>query len=89
MSISGAFLFILLHIKKLFNMKNGLLFTSICLIAIGVVLLLQDKPTKLHETDYIVNFVDDSIVVYHNDKSYVGTVKLEGQLDSLIIIDNE
>lgn len=51
--------------------------------------LFSCSSEKLDDTDYIVNFVDDSIVVYHNDHSYVGTVKAEGQLDSLITAENE
>ena len=46
------------------------------------------RPMNLHDTDYIFNVVDDSAIVYHNDMTYVGTVKLQGQLDSLIIDDN-
>lgn len=48
----------------------------------------SSQSVTLNETDYICNVVDDSIVVYHNDKMYVGTVKLQGQLDSLIMDDN-
>ena len=53
----------------------------------------HNKPekglVKLNDVDYIVNITDDSISVYHNDKSFVGTVKLQGQLDSLLIDDNQ
>ena len=46
------------------------------------------KKQELKEVDYILNVVDDSLVIYHNDRGYVGTVKAEGQLDSLLIDDN-
>ena len=50
--------------------------------------LLVSCNKQLDETMYVFNIVDDSIVVYHNDMSYVGTVKLQGQLDSLLVDDN-
>jgi len=43
---------------------------------------------KLKDVDYILNVVDDSLVIYHNDRGYVGIVKSEGQLDSLLVDDN-
>jgi hypothetical protein len=59
----------------------------ICLIAMAV-LCLTMSLNRPKETDYVLNIVDDSLVIYHYDKSYVGTVKSEGQLDSLLIDDN-
>ena len=58
---------------------------AICLIAMAV-LCLTMSLNKPKETDYVLNIVDDSLVIY--DKSYVGTVKSEGQLDSLLVDDN-
>jgi len=39
-------------------------------------------------TEYQLNVIDDSAVIYNNDR-YVGTIKLTGTLDSLIISDNQ
>jgi hypothetical protein len=68
-----------------------ILFGHACLVMLFIVfaLMYKGKQCKLAETDYIVNITDDSISVYHNDFSFVGKVKLQGQLDSLLIDDNQ
>jgi len=68
-----------------------ILFGHACLVMLFIVFVLmyKGKQCKLAETDYVVNITDDSISVYHNDFSFVGKVKLQGQLDSLLIDDNQ
>lgn len=39
--------------------------------------------------EYSFDVTDDSISVYTEDDKLVGTVLIEGQLDSLIIMDNQ
>jgi hypothetical protein len=51
-----------------------------------------NKPTspRLYlDHEYSFDVTNDSISVYTEDNKFVGTVKLEGQLDSLIILDNQ
>ena len=60
---------------------------SMCLYGVHKLNQTIDRQ-QLKEVDYILNIVDDSLVIYHYDGEYVGTVKSEGQLDSLLIDDN-
>jgi len=47
------------------------------------------KEVKYHaKRSYSFDIVDDSIYVYNKHDELVGGVKIEGQLDSLIIEDN-
>lgn len=43
---------------------------------------------SVYNPEYQFIVVDDSIIVYDGNRE-VGTVKLQGQLDSLIVDDNE
>lgn len=54
--------------------------------AITILLLKPERPIRLCEYQFIVT--DDSLTVFDGDRT-VGTVKLEGQLDSLITLDNQ
>ena len=71
--------------------------TCICLICVSILCLFtiyENRKSNYHPSvDYVFNIVEncnaDSIVVYRDDLSYVGTVKLQGELDSLIIDDNQ
>lgn len=50
------------------------------------------KSTPCKECEYLFTVTDDSITVYDrlmDCERVVGTVKLEGQLDSLITLDNQ
>jgi hypothetical protein len=44
--------------------------------------------TLVDSTEYQFNVIDDSAYVYNNQR-YVGVIKLNGTLDSLIISDNQ
>jgi hypothetical protein len=66
---------------------------SITLIAAGVLLLIMSyseiiKVYYKSSKEYQVNVSNDSITVFDGQRA-VGTVKLEGQLDSLITNDNQ
>ena len=68
------------------------LYLGICLLSTGILLFLlsfYDYMSRHRQMDYIINVVDDSVVLYDYNRNHVGTVKLEGQLDSLITIDNQ
>ena len=68
------------------------LYLGICLLSTGILLFLlsfYDYMSRHRQVDYIINVVDDSVVLYDYNRNHVGTVKLEGQLDSLITIDNQ
>jgi len=71
-----------------------ILFGHACLVMLFIIFALiyqgkREQQQPLSYMDYIVNVTDDTIRVYHNDFSFVGKVKLEGQLDSLITDDNQ
>lgn len=53
---------------------------------ITIMIMGQEKPVNPCEYQMIVT--DDSVMVFDGDRT-VGTIKLEGQLDSLITIDNK
>ena len=54
--------------------------------AITILILKPERPINPCEYQFIVT--DDSVQVFDN-KRIVGTIKLEGQLDSLINLDNQ
>jgi len=74
--------------KILFNPIFLVVIYLVALILLG--LMIYNKPIvpKKNSCEYQFIVTDDSITVYDGDKT-IGTVKLEGQLDSLIIKDNE
>jgi len=70
------------------------------LIGAAITILVLNKPKKpvyvkstpCKECEYLFTVTDDSITVYDrlmDCERVVGTVKLEGQLDSLITLDNQ
>lgn len=73
------------------NIKQSAI--SILLIASGVLLFIMSLKELIRincakTKEYQINVTKDSITVF-NGKDSVGTVKLEGQLDSLITKDNQ
>jgi hypothetical protein len=48
-----------------------------------------NQPKIFLNHDYAVDIVHDSIYLYTEDNKLVGVVKLEGELEQLIIIDNQ
>jgi hypothetical protein len=38
---------------------------------------------------YAFDVVDDSVYIYTEDDKFIATIKLDGQLDSFIVADNE
>lgn len=62
------------------------------LIATSIQYLTVEKRTIIRcehpNREYSFDVTDDSIFVYTEDDKFVGGVKLQGQLDSLIIEDN-
>ena len=72
-------------------MKNSyllamLLITCSLLGAMLTIMFLKPKEQSACEYQFIVT--DDSVTVFDSDRT-VGTIKLEGQLDSLITLDNQ
>lgn len=78
-------------------MKNSHLLTALVLGSVilgSIMTLLVIKPTPLpppppivDPCEYQMNVTDDSITIYDGNR-VVGTVKIQGQLDSLITLDN-
>lgn len=62
---------------------------SIIITAIlGSIYYLGKNKRTVDETQYQFTVTDSTIEVWNND-TYVGTVKLQGQLDSLLVDYNE
>lgn len=60
--------------------------------AIGVAMRPMPKPLPPSPAEYLMTVTDDSVTIYDRQmdcERVVGTVKLEGQLDSLITLDNQ
>jgi len=80
-------------------MRNSFLLAALILSSsiLGVIVTLTylkwSKPVpKPNPCEYLFTVTDDSITVYDrlmDCERIVGTVKLEGQLDSLINLDNQ
>jgi hypothetical protein len=71
------------------NFLKMLLVLSGCLIGSAVAIMLTAKSQpKINPCEYQMIVTDDSVTVYDYDRT-VGTIKLEGQLDSLINLDNQ
>lgn len=78
-------------------MKKSTEFLFLVLVTTMIVVAFQyltvDKKIYVRcehpDRAYSFDVSDDSIFVYTEDDKFVGGVKLEGQLDSLIIADNE
>jgi hypothetical protein len=70
-----------------------LLVLVVTMIVVAIQYLTVDKRTIINcehpNREYTFDVTDDSIFVFTEDDKFVGGVKLEGQLDSLIIADNE
>jgi len=75
-----------------------IIFLMITSCALGCIATLtyqkwtKPAPQPMSETEYLFTVTDDSITVYDrlmDSERVVGTVKLEGQLDSLITLDNQ
>jgi len=73
-------------------MKDSHLFAmlalSCSLLGAGITILLMKPERPIHPSEYQIITTDDSVTVYDSGR-IVGTIKLEGQLDSLIIFDNQ
>lgn len=48
-----------------------------------------NQPKIFLDHAYAIDIIDDSVYLYTEDNKLVGAVKLEGQLDSLITLDNQ
>jgi hypothetical protein len=81
-------------------MKHSFLLASLIVssIALGCIITLtyqkwtKPAPLKPNPCEYLFTVTDDSLTVYDRTmdcERIVGTVKLEGQLDSLITLDNQ
>lgn len=78
-------------------MKNsyllmGLIVSSVILGSAITILIVRPQPLPppppiVDPCEYQMNVTDDSITVYDGART-VGTVKIQGQLDSLITLDN-
>jgi hypothetical protein len=70
-----------------------LLITLVGTMIYAMVACTTTKPVVHHcnhySREYSFDVVDDSVFVYTEDDLLVGGIKLEGQLDSLIVADNE
>lgn len=76
------------------NKVNQRLLTVLLLLLMvsAVQYIMVDKRNVLCShppREYHFDVVDDTIEVYTEDDKYIGTVPLNGQLDSLITADNE
>jgi len=70
----------------------------VVLCLVNVYLMIDHLTTKQSKQvircehpnrEYSFDVIDDSISVYTEDDKLVGTVLIEGQLDSLITMDNQ
>lgn len=64
---------------------------AITTVSLGVMIILsfvKEKNESISPRSYQIDIIDDSLRVYDADR-VVGTVKIQGQLDSLIIDDNQ
>lgn len=74
--------------------KIRLFLLGLCLGIVATWFLHQMTPCHIYKKDvksmheYQMDVNWDSITIYDGDKT-IGTVKMEGQLDSLIINDNQ
>ena len=69
-----------------------ILITMIGVMIYALVMCVMHKPVhhcKQTDKEYAFNVTDDSIFVYTKDNTFVGGVKIQGQLDSLITMDNQ
>lgn len=70
-------------------MKHITKIAIIASITFVVCFLIAAKSTKaVDDTQYQFTVIDSKIEVWNND-TYVGTVKLQGQLDSLLVDYNQ
>ena len=73
-------------------MKDSHLFAMLALacslLGAGITILLMKPERPIHPCEYQMIVTDDSVTVYDVNRM-VGTIKLEGQVDSLINLDNQ
>jgi hypothetical protein len=67
-----------------------LTFMAVALIgaAFGILITKPEPKPPVNPAEYQFVVTDDSVTVYDVNR-IVGTIKLEGQLDSLITLDNQ
>jgi hypothetical protein len=76
-------------------MKNSIVISVATVVTIALFLSIYKKPQrpiykcKHPDHAYSLDVIDDSLLLYTEDDKLVGIVKLEGQLDSLITLDNQ
>jgi hypothetical protein len=78
-------------------MRNSFLLAALilCSCMLGIIAtywILKPTVQPVNPCEYLFTVTDDSITVYDRTmdcERTVGTVKLEGQLDSLITLDNQ
>jgi hypothetical protein len=80
-------------------MKKDNIFTAFLVLAILVGLyfsfkLVKPTPRPVINCNhpnraYAFDVVDDSVYIYTEDDKFIATIKLDGQLDSFIVADNE
>ena len=72
-------------------MKKLFIVTTI-IFAVLYIYSINTKPKYycIHpDHEYSIDVCDDSVFLYTEDDKFVGGVKLQGQLDSLITLDNQ
>ena len=74
--------------KTLFNPIFTVLVCITSLALFGLMMYNQTVVQKKNPCEYQFIVTDDSVSVF-DGKRTVGTIKLEGQLDSLITLDNQ
>lgn len=72
----------------------GLLLASLVSVMVYAMITCITRPPLVQHCnhpnkEYAFDVTDDSIFVYTEDDKFVGGVKLQGQLDSLIFMDNQ
>jgi len=70
------------------NLKQGIVAV---LLVIGVIfsfLYAKEAHQNVNGPEYQFNVTDDSVTVYDGQRT-VGTIKINGTLDSLITFDNQ
>lgn len=75
------------------NLKIVGFATAVTIFALFVTIYTKPQrpiyDCKHPDHEYSLDVSDDSISLYTEDDKLVGKVKLEGQLDSLITLDNQ
>lgn len=66
----------------------ALLLIACSLLGAMITIMIMGPEKPISPCEYQMIVTDDSVQVFDNER-VVGTIKLEGQLDSLITLDNQ